>query len=221
MMRLPILCILMFMIAHTSCSKDSYGEKEAGLARANEAQKKAQLNKLITTFSAKYNADYTWMYGLREKSISTLKLQQSLIRVDARPILAMANILDIENRNGAFHVLFYVPRVGDNILQRQYLVLDLQCSLSGAEAHTLKIEHSPSVDPYYLLAARISAVRQAHQFGMTESESNRATLTMEFIGEGHCVGLEAIDSTRKDDTATANGHPGSTDRKSNEPAREY
>ena len=224
MIALRLICLFAFSLFWTSCTNESYGEKEAGLKRANEAneaQKQAHLTKLINAFSAKYNADYTWMYGLREKTISTLKLQQSLIRADDRPILAMANILDIENRNGTFRVLFYVPRVGDTVLQRQYLVLDLPCSLSGAEAHTLHVEPSSSTDPDYLLAARIGAIRQAHQFGMAERGSTLAPLAMEYVGEGQCVGLEPIEPTTKDGTAPTNGHPRSSERKPNESPREY
>jgi len=218
------ICVLVLGLLHTSCDRESYEEKEARQQRAVEAstaQKQAHLNLLIDSFSTKYHADYEWMYGLRDTTISTLRLQRSLIRADHRPILAMANILDIENRNGALRVLFYVPHVGDNVLQRQHLVLDLQCPVSGVEAHKRTVGHHPFMEPTYLVAARIDTVRQAHQFGMTGSGSTLSPLTMEFIGEGQCMGLEAIEPITQDEKAIEGRHPRSTERKPKGPSKEY
>lgn len=210
MIAIQLLFLFVLAIVHSSCNGESYEEKEARQRRADETvdqERRQRFSELVNAFSAKHNADGTWLEPIKDKTVTTFKLQQSLIRLDGRPILALANIIDVEKRNDSFRLLFYVPRVGSVSLQKQYLVLDLQCSISEPEALALTVEQFyPYMDPKYLLAARIQNVKQVHQMkdnliGDSDNISSMQNFKMEFIGEGKCVGLERLKPIAEDTTS--------------------
>ncbi len=199
---LCIVYVLMVLAFEASCNVESYEQKEARQKQAQEAkvaEKQARLTELINEFAKKYDGDRTWQEGLKGNTLSTLQLQQSLIRSDDRPVLVLGNLMDVEKRDGRYGLLFHVPHSSRVQLSEQYLVLDLDCFLPVSQANSLKVGEFLYAwqDPTYLVAAQIQSVRQAHQFLETHSResadnSSWDTLKMEFVAKGKCVGLQSI-----------------------------
>lgn len=197
-----IVCVLMVFAFETSCNVETYEQKEAKRNQASEAkiaENQARLTELINGFAKKYDGDRTWQEGLKGKTLSTLQLQQSLIRSDGRPVLVLGNLMDVEKRDGRYGLMFHVPHSSRVQLSEQYLVLDLDCFLPDSQANSLKVGEFFYAwqDPAYLVAAQIQSVRQAHQFLEThsrESDNNSSldTLKMEFVAKGKCIGLQSI-----------------------------
>ena len=119
---LCIVCVLVLSAFEVSCNGETYEQKETKRREAYEAavaKRQAMLTEDVNEFIKKYDSDRTWQDDVKGNTLSTMQLQQSLIRSDGRPILALANLLDIEQREGKFRLLFHVPGLSDQILSEQ------------------------------------------------------------------------------------------------------
>lgn len=127
-----IVCVLLVFASEVSCNVETYEQKQAREAKV--AEKQARLTELVNAFTKKYDSEYTWQEGLKDTPLSTLQLQQSLVRSDGRSILALGTLMDIESRDGKYGLLFYVPGLSRVRLSEQHLVLDLDCVLPDSQA---------------------------------------------------------------------------------------
>lgn len=193
------LCALVLLVVQVSCKVESYEEKHLKEQQAREAVQagiKERRAQVVAKFAEKYEADRTWAKQIKGAVVTTYQLQKALIRADGRPVLVPGNVLDIEQRDGAFTLLFHVPSTTDSILTEQVLVLDLACSLPESQINSLRVEEfNQWADPKYLVAARIHSVAQAHQFLITrdrESSGSLEKIRVEHTAKGECVGMQSV-----------------------------
>ncbi|MEK6641007.1 MAG: hypothetical protein AABZ17_10105 [Nitrospirota bacterium] len=169
-------------------------EQQADEALRTETKKRQA--QTVSQFAEKFGADLTWVKQMKGDTVTTFQLQKALILSGGKPVLVLGNVLDIEQRDGRFMLLFHVSGTSDSILTERVLVFELTCSLPESQVNSLRIEEFyPWDDPKYIVAARIHSVAQAHQFLLThdrESSGSLEKILIEHVAKGECIGLESV-----------------------------
>ena len=194
----PLLAISLLVAACGQTGEEKQPKEETARQQAATARQ-AQEEQERTDFAKPFNADTAWAKDLAGKPLTSLLLQDTLLRADGRPIIVPISLIDIARQGKRFRVVGYVTGLWHLMGYNQHLTIETSCQLTG---ENIKLPPPPTGAPYLrpaemLLAIKVKDIQQVHGFMKTHTEdSSSATLQTEFKATGECLGVKSLSGKR-------------------------
>jgi hypothetical protein len=198
MSNIPVilLAIASTISFHGCDSKDTRGHGiEAAEAQDRESEQYAKAGE---EFAQANNAHWIKEEPWRERQLSTLSLQKTLIRADSRPIVTRVDVFDIERQGSLYRLRLHAPGLG-SIFSKHHVFLDLMCSLEDSELEEIQnhlagdFGTAMSLSFYstgqFLVAAQIHKV-QAHHHTVRAGNDGTVGESITFNATGECLQFE-------------------------------
>ena len=151
---------------------------------------------LTAEFAKLHNGDEKWDAELRGKPLTTLALQEKLIRLKGEVIVAGVSVVDIAKEGDRYQLDLLVPNLPERPLHGQRLIFELRCTLIDVKFDELQSNPiTRELWPDYLVAARIHEVKSAKLVVLSKDVGNE--LMTPFTAKGECLGLKDIGSIRE------------------------
>lgn len=197
-----IASVSLLSLLLTAC--DSPREREAKQKQARDAvkaERDANLAQVTAEFTKAHNGDDRWPAELRDKPMTTLALQQRLIRQKGQVIVAGVSVVDVAKEGDHYRLDLLVPNNlrGWRYSDSQRLKFEIRCALVDVKFDEL--QSNPITREFqadYLVAAQINEVKSAQQVvRRAHSETEYDEPSTVFTAKGECLGLKDIDTIRR------------------------
>jgi hypothetical protein len=173
------------------CGSKESDERTIAVAEAPSVEME-RYNKAIQEFGRAHNAVWDWQEPLRVHRLSTMSVQNALIRADSRPIAAKVDVLDIEQEQNRYRLRLHVSGLG-TLFSKDHVLLDLRCFLGPNELGQIQkhigssyLDLNPiSEEPPFMVAAQIHEVQAHHK--LIHSKDYTPIPYIEFVAHGECV----------------------------------